>query len=216
VTYDPDKKMVDPERLAGRVARAFLGVRIDCAQCHDHPFAPWKQDDFRGLAAFFGQVQSGLVGLHEEPGDFRPTDRKTGKPVTVAPRVPMFPGLLPGEGSGDRRERLARWVTDPGNPHLARATVNRVWALMFGRPLVDPVDDLPPADELPESLTRLADDFVAHGHDLKRLVRVIAATEAFRLDSLVPDGADAEASEKAWAVFPMTRLRPEQVVGGLM
>lgn len=219
VTYDPEKKYVDPERVAGRVARAFLGVRIDCAQCHDHPFANWKQADFQGLAAFFGHVTSGIRGVYEEPGNYEPTDRKTGKPRTYAPRVPFLPELLPAEGKTPRRERLARWVTDPKNPYLARATVNRVWALMLGRPLVDPVDDLSSADELPEPLTILADDFVAHGFDLRRLVRAVAATEAFRLDSALPDAVGesaAEAAEKAWAVFPLTRLRPEQVVGGVL
>ena len=219
VTYDPDKKVVDPERVAGRVARAFIGARIDCAQCHDHPFASWTRRDFQGLAAFFGQARSGLTGIHDEKGlDYAPADRKTGKPVVVAPRVPFLPELLPGDGRGTRRERLARWVTDPKNPNLPRATVNRVWALMFGRPLVDPVDDLSTADELPEQLTILADDFVAHGYDLKRLIRVIASTEVFRLDSTVPtdSNTDAEAAERAWAVFPLTRLRPEQVVGGLL
>ncbi len=219
VTYDPEKKIVNPDRVAGRVARAFLGARLDCAQCHDHPFAPWTQRDFQGLAAFFGQTRSGLTGIHDEKGlDYAPTDRKTGKPVVVRPRVPMSPELLPAEGHGSRRERLAAWVTDPKNPHLARATVNRVWALMLGRPLVEPVDDLAAADPLPEPLTILADDFVAHGHDLHRLIRTIAATEVFRLESALPgaDDATAQAAEKAWAAFPLTRLRPEQVVGGLL
>jgi len=219
VTYDPETKYVDPERVAGRVARAFLGARIDCAQCHDHPFAQWKQADFQGLAAFFGHLTSGLTGVYEEPGKYEPIDRKSGKPKAYAPRVPFLPELLPAEGNGSRRERLARWVTDPKNPNLPRATVNRVWALMFGRPLVEPVDDLPPADELPEALTILADDFVAHGYDLRRLVKAIAATEVFHLDSTLPAGlttAASEAAEKSWAVFPLTRLRPEQVVGGLL
>jgi hypothetical protein len=219
VTYDPEKKEVDAERVAGRVARAFLGVRIDCAQCHDHPFAPWKQADFQGLAAFFGHVQSGFTGIHEAPGAYEITDRRTGKPKAFAPRVPFLPELLPADGKGSQRERLARWVTDPRNPYLPRATVNRVWALMFGRPMVEPVDDLAAADELPEPLTILADDFVAHGYDLRRLTRAIAATRAFRLDSILPDGtpaASAEAAERLGAVFPITRLRPEQVVGGLI
>lgn len=219
VTYDPERKLVDADRVAGRVARAFLGARLDCARCHDHPFAPWTQRDFQGLAAFFGQARSGFTGIHDEKAiDYAPTDRKTGKPVVVRPRVPVLPELLPAEGKATRRERLAGWVTDPRNPGLARATVNRVWALMFGRPLVEPVDDLAAADPLPEALTILADDFVAHGYDLHRLIRTIAATEVFRLDSALPAQADAtaDAAEAAWAAFPLTRLRPEQVVGALI
>ena len=214
VTYDELKKEPDPERLAGRVARAFLGVRLDCAQCHDHPFQPWKQRDFRGLAAFFGQVHSGFSGIHDGTGEFQPTSRKTNQPETIAPRVPFRDELLPE--SGNRRERLARWITDPRNPNLGRATVNRVWALLFGRPLVEPVDDLTAAaNDPPRVLTILADDFVAHGYDLRRLVRVITATEAFRLDSASESGS-TEAVEGGWAAFPLTRLRPEQVAGGLL
>ena len=189
VTYDPEKKVVDPDRVAGRVARAFLGARLDCAQCHDHPFAPWTQRDFQGLAAFFGQASSGFTGIHDDKSlAYSPTDRKTGKPVVVAPRVPLLPELLPAEAKGSRRARLADWVTDPKNPNLARATVNRVWALMLGRPLVEPVDDLAAVDPLPEPLIILADDFVAHGFDLHRLIRVIAATEVFRIDSAARPG----------------------------
>lgn len=215
VTYDPaeDKKEPDPERLAARVARAFLGIRIDCAQCHDHPFESWKQADFQGLAAFFGQVHNGLSGIHDGTGDYKPTDRKTGKPVAVEPRVPFLPELLPADGT--RRSQLARWVTNPKSPYLPQATVNRVWALLFGRPLVDPVDNIAAAEEIPQALKILADDFVAHGYDLKRLIRVIVATEVFRLDSRSVYEI-SEAAEKSWAVFPMTRLRPEQVVGGIL
>jgi Protein of unknown function (DUF1549)/Protein of unknown function (DUF1553) len=215
VTYDPEKKYVDAERVAGRVARAFLGVRIDCAQCHDHPFAPWKQANFQGLAAYFGHVTSGITGVYQEREEYEITDRKTGNPRTFTPRVPFLPELLPANPNLPQRERLARWVTNPKNPNFSRATVNRVWALMFGRPLVDPVDDLTAAEELPEPLTILADDFVAHGYDLRRLVRVIATSQVFRLDSVLPEGRP-EPPEKSWAVFPMTRLRPEQVVGGLL
>ena len=172
------------------MARAFLGVRIDCAQCHDHPFQPWKQADFRGLAAFFGGVHSDLRGIHDADNDYRPLDRKTKEPVTVEPRVPFRPELRPG--SGGPREQLAAWVVDPRNPNFARATVNRVWALLFGRPLAEPVDDLPAAGELHPALGLLADDFAAHGYDLHRLIRVIAATEVFRLDS-----ASAEAEPTA-------------------
>jgi hypothetical protein len=110
VTYDPDLKTPTPERLAARVARAFLGVRIDCAQCHDHPFQKWKQDDFRGLASFFGGVNSSLRGIRDgEKNEYHPPDRKTKEPVDVAPCVPFRPELKPDSGSP--REQLAAWVT---------------------------------------------------------------------------------------------------------
>jgi hypothetical protein len=213
VTFDPAVKRPDPERLAARAARAFLGVRLDCAQCHDHPFQAWKRQDFQGLAAFFGQVRNSGAGFKDDGMSiYEMTDRKTGKAVPVEPRVPFQPELLPA--GGPPRTRLARWVTDPANSAFPRATVNRVWALMFGRPLVEPVDDLTTADALPAALRLLADDFVAHHYDLKRLIRVIAASRVFQLDSAT-EPEPIEAQEAAWAVFPLTRLRPEQVVGAV-
>jgi hypothetical protein len=214
VTCQPDNdNQPDPVRLAGRVTRAFLGLRLDCAQCHNHPFADWKQSDFQGLAAFFGQTHLGFTGIHDGAGEYEAENRKTGARKVVAPAVPFAPELLPAAGS--RRQRLAQWVTDPKNPYFARAAVNRVWALLLGRPLVEPVDNLEADVPAPPALAVLADDFAAHGFDLRRLVGVIAATQVFRADS-VTDHDATEAEEKAWAVFPLSRLRPEQVVGGVL
>ncbi len=214
VTIQPDNQnQPDPVRLAGRVTRAFLGLRLDCAQCHNHPFAEWKQSDFQGLAAFFGQARLGFTGVHDGPGEYEAEDRKTREVKTVVPRVPFAPELLPEQGS--RRHRLACWVTDPKNPYFARAAVNRVWALLLGRPLVEPVDNLGPDAPAPPALQLLADDFAEHGFDLRRLIRVIACTRVFRTDSAADQPA-AEGEEKAWAVFPLTRLRPEQVVGSVL
>ena len=99
VTFSEEAKSPDPERLAARVSRVFLGVRIDCAQCHDHPFQPWKQADFRGLAAFFGGVASSLRGIIDHENLYQPVDRKTKKAVKVEPRVPFHPELLPSAGT---------------------------------------------------------------------------------------------------------------------
>jgi hypothetical protein len=214
VTYDPEAGRPSPERLGARVARAFLGVRLDCAACHDHPFQPWKQADFRGLAAFFGGVHSDLRGIRDADNDYRPADRKTKQPVpsAVAPRVPFLKELLPASGSP--RDQLAEWIVHSRNVYFARATVNRVWALLFGRPLTEPIDDLPAASKPHPALILLADDFAAHGTDLHRLIRIIAATEAFQLDSADASNDSAE-SEESWAVFPLTRLRPDQVAGAI-
>jgi hypothetical protein len=208
-----NKNRPNPERLAGRVARAFLGVRLDCAQCHNHPYAEWKQEDFQGLAAFFGAARQGLTGTYDGKDEYRLEDRKTGTMEVIAPRVPFLPEALPSQGG--RRQRLAAWVTDPRNTHFAQATVNRTWALLFGRPLVEPVDDLGAAGVSPAALRLLADDFAAHGYDLQRLIRLITATEAFRLDSAA-DHEITDAHEKVFAAFPLTRLRPEQVAGSIL
>src|SRR5271166_7096105 len=214
VTISEETELPDPERLAARVSRAFLGARIDCAQCHDHPFQPWRQADFRGLAAFFGGVYSSLRGVRDRDSTYRPLDRKTKEPVSLEPRVPFHPELLPT--LGNPRQRLAAWIVDPGNPSLARATVNRVWALLLGRPLVDPVDDLPISSDLPPVLELLADDFRTHGYDIDRLIRIIAATEVFRLESTDLSTEEPKGQhDETWAAFPMTRLRPEQVAGAV-
>jgi hypothetical protein len=214
VTIQPDNNdQPDPVRLAGRVTRAFLGLRLDCAQCHNHPYAEWKQTDFQSLSAFFGQTHLGFTGIHDGAGEYEVKDRKTQETHTVAPAVPFAGELLPADGN--RRWQLACWVTHPQNPYFSRAIVNRVWALMLGRPLVEPVDNLESDTPAPPALDLLADDFAQHGFDLRRLIRVIASTEVFRLDSATEEEA-SETEEKAWAVFPLTRLRPDQMVGGIL
>ena len=213
VTFDPDKKVPNPERLAGRVARAFLGIRLDCAQCHNHPFEKWKQADFQGLAAYFGQVQLGLTGIYDGTGDYQVENRKTSVKETVEPRVPFLAELCSQEGT--RRLDLAEWITDRRNPYFARAIVNRTWALLFGKPLAEPVDGMSPSGDVPPALALLADDFVQHDYDLQYLIRTIAATEAFQLDSAA-EFEISDAHEKNWAVFPITRLRAEQVVGSVL
>jgi hypothetical protein len=213
VTFEEDKKGFNPERLASRVARAFLGVRLDCAQCHDHPFQSWKQKDFLGLAAYFAQTQRGFTGLYEDSSaQFEVDKRRNGQVETIEPCVPL--AEIPVPTTGTRRQQLAAWVTDERNVWFARATVNRIWALLFGKPLVSPVDDIPVSGDVPEALTILADDFAHHGFDLRRLIRIISATEVFQLDSALAEGITSD-HEETWAVFPLTRLRPEQVVGGI-
>ncbi|MGH7134148.1 MAG: DUF1549 domain-containing protein, partial [Pirellulales bacterium] len=143
VTIKPDQqKGPDEAELAARVSRAFLGVRLDCAECHDHPFQNWKQRDFQGLAAFFGQTkQQGLKGIVDAEGEYEVENRMTLAKETVVPCVPFHSDLLPSEGT--RREKLAAWVTHPQNRAFARAAANRFWAELFGRPLVEPIDDIP-------------------------------------------------------------------------
>jgi hypothetical protein len=214
VTSQPDNgNQPDPVRLAGRVTRAFLGLRLDCAQCHDHPFASWVKGDFEGLSAFFGQTRLGFKGIQDGAGEYEVVDKKTQSSRVVEPKVPFSSELVPENGS--RREQIAAWVTHPGNPYFARATVNRVWALVIGRPLVEPVDNLQTDAQMPEALQVLADDFSSNGYDLRRLIRVIANSEVFRLES-GSGGEDVESGQRDCSSFPMTRLRPEQVAGSLL
>ena len=203
--------------MAARVSRAFLGVRIDCAECHNHPFEPWKQSDFQGLAAFFRAAKREFGGIRDVSGKFEVEDRVTGKLLTIEPRVPFQNELLPAKGT--ERARLAAWVTDSHNRRFSQAITNRVWALMFGRGLVEPIDDIRAGQKVPPALEILADDFATHGFSLRRLITVISSSEVFQLDSR-SDSAKSDdeitpAHEEAWAVFPIRRLRPEQIVGAI-
>lgn len=225
ITAAIDNGRVDENKLAGKSVRAFLGQRIDCAQCHNHPFDHWKQSEFEGIAAFFGQVQQSIVGIEDKPFkdgksvEYEVQDRKTLEHRKVAPAVPFHPEWLPE--SGTRRERFAHWVTHPENRRFERAVANRMWALLFGRPYLEPVDDLPdppPADKR-DVLDWLGQDFREHRYDLKQLVQVIVASPAFRVDSKYHselDAATLKNAEANWAVFPLIRLRPEQVMGSIL
>lgn len=213
---------LDPNKLAGRTVRAFLGQRIDCAQCHNHPFADWKQDQFAGLAACYGQAVVTPVGINDNPKrTFELEDRKTLEKRAVDPAPPFGQEWWPN--AGDYRERLAHWVTHPDNRRFERAIVNRVWGLVYGRPWLEPVDDLPhpsaDADPQHDLLDLLGADFRRHGCDLKRLVFMIVTARPFRLSSEHPayeTGEQSELVEQQWAAFPLVRLRPEQMIGAML
>lgn len=228
VTLDQNQgNQPDEIRLAARTTRAFLGMRIDCLQCHEDKLGKFTfadeqgkergglQSDFHCLAAFYAEANQTPTGVRDKMGaayKYKYLDAEA--ETEVAPQLPFATELLKQEGT--RREQLARWVTHPENPMFARATVNRVWALMVGRPLVEPIDDLPLDNKNdPPALTTLAQDFTKHGYNLRRLIRLIAATEVFQLDSR----AEFEITDKhqdRWAVFPLSRLRPEQVAGSMV
>lgn len=218
----------DEVRLAARTVRAFLALRIDCLQCHDDNLgtnqlgddgAPResKQEDFHQIAAFFAPARLQLTGVQESTEkkdiDYNFKYLKAEKEVVVPPKAPYRADLL--DAHGTRREQLARWTTHPQNKPFARAIVNRMWAIVCGRPLVEPIDEIPLHGPYPPGLEVLAEDFVAHGHDLQRLIRLIAASEAFRRAS----DADFEITpdhEKAWAAFPLSRLQPQQMAGAMI
>ncbi len=208
----------DEIKLAARTSRAFLGISLDCVQCHDDKFGDrWKQQDFHQLAAFFAQANTSLTGLHDDRQVEYATRYLGQKDETkVAPAVPFAPDLLPDQGP--RRQRLARWITDNRNAAFARATVNRAWALLFGKPLIEPIDDLPVDGPYPAAMEILAEEFTASGHDFRHLVRVIAGSAAFARDSTTGDPANPVSAdqEQHWAAYPVTPLRPEQVAGSII
>ena len=204
------------QRLAARTSRAFLGQRIDCAQCHDHPFAEWTQLQFESLAAYYGQVQFRHARVQDtSPRPFVIADSRTQQERTVAPEVPFDSEWVP-----DRkhlREELASWITHPQNRRFRRAIANRVWGLMFGRAFIAPVDDLPdpPSPDKPDVLDLLATDLGDHGDDLRRLIHVIAATRAFGLASSheeLESDLSADRLAESWAIFPVTELTPQQMI----
>ncbi|MDA1018478.1 MAG: DUF1553 domain-containing protein, partial [Planctomycetota bacterium] len=176
-----------PEELAASTSKIFLGTQIQCAQCHDHPFDHWTRNDFWGYAAFFARLVR-----PQNPQQFvaQVTDATTGELTFPETDDVVAPRFLAGKPSpdgedGNRRQRLAKWLTSGSNPYFARATVNRVWAQLFGRGIVDPADDFgkhnPPSH--PALLNDLAQYFVESGFDLQRLTRTLAMTRAYQLSS---------------------------------
>ena len=215
VTNGTDGDHPDEERLAARTTRAFLGVRLDCVQCHDDNInGNWLQKDFHHLAAFYTESRSSLLGISDDTkAEYEYQFLNEEQSVVVPPQFP-FCDSIKVEGK-TRREQLANWVTHPENMAFSRATVNRMWALMFGKPLVTPIDSIPLESPYPPGLELIAQDFANSEFDLNRLLRVIVASDVFQLDSRA-DHEITAGHEEHWAAFPITRLRPEQVAGGIL
>jgi hypothetical protein len=169
-------------------AQVFLGLRLQCAKCHHHPYERWSQDDYYGLAGFFARL--GRKSFGEPPPYYSARTRTTGE---TNPRTgqPIEPKLLDGPvldipPEEDPRQKLVDWMARPDNPFFAKALCNRMWGHLLGRGLVDPVDDLretnPPSN--PELLDALAKDFVAHHFDVKQLLRTICNSRTYQLSSV--------------------------------
>ncbi|MDR3619291.1 MAG: DUF1549 domain-containing protein [Paludisphaera borealis] len=176
----------DPESSVETTAQLFLGVRIQCAKCHNHPFEKWTQDDYYGFAAFFSQVGRKPGGLPEEEvvfstgaGDVR--QPRTGK--VMPPKALGGPVL--DDAKTDRRARLASWLTAADNPFFAKSLVNRIWYHLMGRGIVEPVDDF--RDSNPASnddlLNGLTKGFVAGGYNLKSLIRTILLSRTYQFSA---------------------------------
>jgi hypothetical protein len=184
------RRLRNPEFRAEEIAQLFMGARVGCAKCHNHPGENWTQNDYYGLAAFFARIQyrNGpfFVGIYDkEETVLAKRDGEMKHPRTGEEVPPKFPGGTVADlgPEDDRREAFARWLTAPDNPYFARAAANRIWFHLFGRGIVDPVDDFrgtnPPS--IPALLDALAADLVANKFDRKHLIRTIMNSRVYQL-----------------------------------
>lgn len=215
----------DTPSRAEAVAQVFLGVRLQCARCHNHPFDVWTQDDYYGLSAFFPRIQYRIIenrrrdrlDSHEFDGEqvvYLAREGEVKHPRTGAAVPPRFPAASgPAvDPEGDRLAALADWITRPDNPYFARTQANRTWYHLLGRGLVDPIDDFrssnPAVSEpLLDFLTR---ELVAHRFDLRHLVRLIATSQTYQLSGTPNDTNRDDESHFARAV--VRPLQAEQLL----
>jgi hypothetical protein len=187
----------DPLQRSESVAQVFLGIRVGCARCHNHPFDRWTIDDYYGFAALFSRIEyrvlennkRDMLDKHEFVGEQIVWQNRTAEmqnPRTKSAAEPRFLGAkTPNIGEGDRLAAVADWIAAPNNPFFAKAQVNRIWLHLMGRGLVDPNDDFratnPPSN--PELLEWLAKDFAAGGFRLKRTVKTIMSSRTYQLSA---------------------------------
>ncbi len=174
----------DMNECVETISQVFLGARLQCAKCHNHPFERWTQDNYYGLGAFFNRVERRTT---ERPGEMfvytkfsgDVTQPRTGK--VMAPWLPQV-GSIEAKNDEDRRHAFANWLVEPSNPYFARIEANRIWSQLFSRGIVDPIDDF--RDSNPPSnaplLDALAKDFVESGYDRKHLLRTIMASRTYQ------------------------------------
>jgi hypothetical protein len=177
----------EPDNIATNVSQVFLGVRLECSRCHNHPWEKWTQEDFWGFAAFFGRM--GVKDTYSND-ESEITLKPEGQVISPKTKKAVDPKFLDGavekeKLDGDIRIKLAKWVTAPDNPWFARALVNRMFKHYMGRGIVEPLDDFrvtnPPTNEA--LLEALAKDFVKNGYHLKHTVRTILKSRTYQLTS---------------------------------
>lgn len=224
----------DSKEMAVKSARVFMGVRLDCAECHDHPHRRWSQENYWGTVAFFSRtLTEGRTKTVEETAEPNgssakrtlaqlpprgaikiPMDAATNVGKVVKPR--LLDDTVPELGPAPPyRPILAAWVTSRGNPYFARAAANRAWAQCFGRGLVEPVDDLDESRQPvhPEVLSLLAREFVASGYDFKHLFRCICQTHAYQRSSRPLPNDDTAVA--LFARMPMKVMTPEVLLDSI-
>jgi hypothetical protein len=216
----------DPYLRAESAAQVFLGLRISCARCHNHPFDRWTQDDYHRFSAHFSRIDYRVLenkrrddlDKHEFVGEQIVMTKSSGdlphpRGGVAAPKL-LDERAAPG-GDYDRLVRLADWVADPQNPYLAQAQVNRVWLHLLGRGLVDPNDDFrssnPPSN--PELLEHLVQEFRRGGMRLKPLVRHILNSQTYQLSSSPNKSNSSEELHLAQAT--VQPLEAEQLLGAM-
>ena len=210
----------DPKLAMETTTQLFLGVRMVCAQCHDHPFERWTQNQYFQLAAFFAAVgmkpgfdsDEQIVYLKREDADFR--HPKTNKPVQ--PEYLLASADTPAIGSfRDSREALANWLTSEQNPYFAKAIVNRVWSYFFGRGIIEPVDDIrgsnPPIN--PALLDALVEDFIESGFDLQHLIRTIVSSRTYQ--AAMETNEWNESDDLNFSHFEPRRLKAESLLDAI-
>ncbi len=216
----------DPQSLAETTAQLFLGVRMQCAKCHNHPFERWTQDDYYGMAAWFARVRNKpepVVGT--KPATpvvgaeviFSARDGEVSQPRTGKTMKPRYPGVGDVEvpASSDRRVALAAWLTKPDNPFFAKSVVNRVWFHLMGKGIVDPVDDFresnPSCND--ELLDALAKDFAKNKFDIKYLIKTVMKSRTYQLSAQPTDTNRDDAKYFSHAVTKL--LTAEQLLDAL-
>jgi len=208
-------KQFSVNKITPTVSRLFLGVRMECAECHNHPLENYTQDDFYGLAAFFARLR-----VKHGYGEYRRTwfledEGEVSHPLTKKSVAPKFLGgetpRIPEDR--DRREILADWIVAPENPYFARATVNRIWHEYFNTGIVEPFDDFR-STNMPTNralLDRLAQHFVDHGYHLKELHRVILKSRAYQI-SCEPSSETSESIQQLLFARYFPRKLPAEVL----
>lgn len=207
---------LDTSDMTETTAQIFMGVRIQCAKCHNHPFEQWTQDNYYGLSAFFNRVERKKVQGQDElmvwvAREGEVTQPRTGR--TMKPWLPLVGELdLQSEHDQDRRVALVDWLTASDNPFFTRMEVNRIWSYVMGRGIVDPIDDFrdsnPPAN--PELLDALAADFVEQGFDRRHVIRTILRSRTYQ--SSATANQFNERDQKYFSRYAARMLSAEQLL----
>jgi hypothetical protein len=207
----------DTLKMSENTAQVFMGTRIQCSQCHNHPFDRWTMNDYYSFAAFFAQI--GRKGVHDDERAQIIYDRRSGSvkhPITKKDMAPVFlGGEKPDVKGKDRRAVFAKWLTDKENPYFARSLVNRIWEQFFGRGITHPVDDArlsnPPSNK--ELLDKLAQKLTDYNYDFRKLIKDICSSRTYQLNSQTNPSNKLDVKNFSHATI--RRIRAEVLLDGI-